>query len=331
MKFIATLTLGACLAVSNLLPAQAETIGRVERLDEALDQYLAADSPIEVLASGFTWTEGPVWVNDEAGGHLLFTDIPRNSIFRWTSARGVELFMQPSGYTGVTYYGLEPGANGLALDREGRLVMCEHGDRRVSLLTTGGGKLTLADRFEGKRLNSPNDLVYGADGSLYFTDPPYGLPRGADDPRRELDFCGVYRLSPDGKLSLLTKQLARPNGIALSPDQKTLYVAQSDAALPILVAFPLQDDFTLGEMRTLYDFKASMKEFPGSPDGLTVVKDGTVFTTGPGGVYVLTPSGKLLGRIITGQRTSNCCLSADGDWLYMTVDSRLCRIALKTP
>ncbi len=313
----------------NQVPTHAETIGRVERVDAALDQYIPADAPIEVLADGFTWTEGPVWINDDAGGHLLFTDIPRNSIFRWSPARGVELFMQPSGYTGVSYYGLEPGANGLAVDAQGRLVMCEHGDRRVSVLTTGGGKLTLADRYEGKRLNSPNDLVYAADGSLYFTDPPYGLPQRADDPRRELDFCGVYRLSADGKLSLLTKQLARPNGVALSPDEKTMYIAQSDPALPILAAFPINDDHTLGEMRTVYDFKAAMNEFPGLPDGLTTVKDGTIFTTGPGGVYVLSPEGKLLGRIVTGQRTSNCCLSSDGAWLYMTVDSRLCRIALK--
>lgn len=310
-------------------PVGAETIGRIERVDEAFDKYLAADASIEVLASGFTWTEGPVWVNDEAGGHLLFTDIPRNSIFRWTAARGVELFMQPSGYTGISYYGLEPGANGLALDGQGRLVMCEHGDRRISMLTPGGGKLTLADRFEGKRLNSPNDLVFADDGTLYFTDPPYGLPRGADDRMRELDFCGVYRLGVDGKLSLLTKQLARPNGVALSPDQRTLYVAQSDPALPILAAFPINDDQTLGEMRTVYDFKEAMKEFPGLPDGLTVTADGTVFTSGPGGIYGITADGKLLGRIITGQRTSNCCLSSDGAWLYMTVDSRLCRIAMK--
>lgn len=310
--------------------AQAETIGRIERLDEGLDKYLASDAKIEVLADGFTWTEGPVWVNDDEGGHLLFTDIPRNTIFRWSAARGIELFMFPSGYTGVTYYGLEPGANGLAIDPQGRLVLCEHGDRRVSVLTEGGGKMTLADRYEGKRLNSPNDLCFDSSGAIYFTDPPYGLPRRADDPRREMDYCGIFRLDPSGKLTLLSKQLARPNGIGLSPDEKTLYVAQSDPELPIWMAFPVKDDKSLGEGKTIYNAKEHMKEFPGLPDGLAVAADGTIFGSGPGGIYVLKPDGKLLGRIITGGRTSNCTFSPEGDWLYITADSRLCRIAVRT-
>jgi len=329
-RFVPTV-LSFVFLLTTIQVTSAETIGRIERLDEALDALVAADSKIEVLASGFTWTEGPVWVADDSGGHLLFTDIPRNSIFRWTAARGIELFMNPSGYTGVSYYGLEPGANGLALDSQGRLVACEHGDRRVSVLTHGGGKMTLVDSFEGKRLNSPNDLCFDSAGSLYFTDPPYGLPQRADDPRRELDFCGVFRLDPNGKLTLLTKQLARPNGIGLSPDQKTLYVAQSDPELPIWMAFPIKDDKTLGEGKTLYNAKAAMAEFPGLPDGLAVAADGTIFGSGPGGIYVLKPDGKLIGRIITGERTSNCCLSPDGLWLYITADSRLCRIAVKKP
>lgn len=321
-------------SLAALLPTAAsvaETIGHLERLDERFDSYLAEDAKIEVLASGFTWTEGPLWVEDDAGGHLLFTDIPRNSIFRWSAAGGIELFMSPSGYTGVTFYGLEPGANGLGLDGQGRLVMCEHGDRRVSMLLPGGGKQTLVDSFQGRRLNSPNDLCFDAAGSLYFTDPPYGLPQRADDPRRELDFCGVFRLDPDGQLTLLTKQLARPNGIGLSPDEQTLYVAQSDPELPIWVAFDIQDDGSLGEMRTLHNAKASISEYPGLPDGLAVGPDGTIFGSGPGGIYVLQPDGKLLGRIITGGRTSNCALSPDADWLYITADSRLCRIALRKP
>jgi gluconolactonase len=311
--------------------SRGETIGRVERLDPAIDTLVAPEAMIEVLASGFTWTEGPVWVADDQGGHLLFTDIPRNSIFSWSAARGIELFMSPSGYTGISFYGLEPGANGLALDPQGRLVMCEHGDRRVSVLTEGGGKMTLVDSFEGKRLNSPNDLCFDAAGSLFFTDPPYGLPLRADDPRRELDFCGVYRLDPNRQLTLLTKQLARPNGIGLSPDQKTLYVAQSDPELPIWMAFPINDDKTLGEGVTLHNAKAAMSEFPGLPDGLAVHPSGVIFGSGPGGVYVLTPDAKLLGRIITGGRVSNCTLSPDNAWLYITADSQLCRIALKKP
>ncbi|MFM2001357.1 MAG: gluconolactonase [Planctomycetota bacterium] len=320
----------AAFALIAIVPtARAETIGRIEKLDEAFETLVAPDAKIEVLASGFTWTEGPVWVEDGQGGHLLFTDIPRNSIFRWTPARGIELFMHPSGYTGNTFYGLEPGANGLAIDPQGRLVCCEHGDRRVSVLTPGGGKMTLVDSFEGKRLNSPNDLCFDSAGSIYFTDPPYGLPQRADDPRRELDFCGVYRLDPDRKLTLLTKQLARPNGIGLSPDQKTLYVAQSDTELPIWVSFPIKEDKTLGEMKTLHNAKDAMKDFLGLPDGLVVHPNGTIFGSGPGGVYVLSPEGKLLGRILTLGRCSNCTLTPDNKWLYITADSQLCRIAIK--
>ncbi len=313
-------------AASAQTPA---TIGRIERLDAGLDKFVGEDAKIEVLAGGFTWTEGPVWIPDDAGGHLLFSDIPRNSIFRWSPARGVELFMQPSGYTGTTYYGLEPGSNGLALDSKGRLTMCEHGDRRVSVLTREGGKRTLVDSYEGRRLNSPNDLTFDSAGSIYFTDPIYGLPERADDPRRELDFCGVYRLDPNGKLTLLTKQLARPNGIGLSPDEKTLYVAQSDPENPIWMSFPIKADKTLGEGKVLLDAKEAMKEFPGLPDGLAVAKDGTVFGSGPGGIYVFTPAGKLLGRLITAGRTSNCGFDADQKTLYITADSYLCRVQMK--
>jgi gluconolactonase len=319
-------------ALFAVLPAIAQTpasIGRLESLDPGFGQRIAAEAKIEVLAGGFTWTEGPVWVNDEMGGHLLFSDIPRNSIFRWTEARGIELFMCPSGYTGVAYYGLEPGSNGLALDPQGRLTACEHGDRRVSVLTRGGGKRTLVDNFEGNRLNSPNDLVFDSDGAIYFTDPPYGLPERAADPRRQLDFCGVYRLDTDGKLTLLTKQLARPNGIGLSPDQKTMYVAQSDPENPIWMSFPIKDDKTLGEGKVIFDAKEYMKELPGLPDGLAVAADGIIYGSGPGGIFVLTPEGKLLGRLITGERTSNCTFSDDGKTLYITADSYLCRVKMK--
>ncbi len=319
------------IAILGVIPlsTNAETMGRIERLDPALDELVAPDAQIEVLASGFTWCEGPVWVGDDKTGHLLFSDIPRNSIFRWSQAQGIELFMCPSGYTGVAYYGLEPGSNGLAIDRDGRLVACEHGDRRVSALTHGGGKITLVDRYEGKRLNSPNDLCFDSTGSLYFTDPPYGLPNRADDPRRELDFCGVFRFDPNGQLTLLTKQLARPNGIGLSPDEKTLYVAQSDPEQPLWMAFPVGSDKTLGEGRVIYDAKKHIEEFPGLPDGLTIAPNGTIFGSGPGGVYVLTPEGKLLGRLITGGRTSNCTIGADTHSLYITADDKLCRIGIR--
>ena len=320
------------IAACSVVPAWSKTpatIGRIERLDSAMSKYIANDTSIEVLADGFTWTEGPVWVEDGSGGHLLFSDIPRNTIFRWSAARGVELFMSPSGYTGTTYYGLEPGSNGLALDPDGRLTACEHGDRRISVLTRGGGKRTLVDNYKGQRLNSPNDLVFDVNGSIYFTDPPYGLPEREDDPRRELDFCGVYRLDKNGKSTLLTRQLTRPNGIGLSPDQMTLYVAQSDPSNPIWMSFPINQKKLLGEGEVLFDATPFMKELPGLPDGLAVAKDGTIFGSGPGGVYVITPDGKLLGRLITGGRTSNCTFDAKQQNLYITADNFLCRVRMK--
>ena len=328
MRVLLTLTIMAAIAC-QAHAATPESIGRIERLDPELDKMVPEDAKIEVLAGGFTWTEGPVWVPDDSGGHLLFSDIPRNSIFSWSEARGIELFMRPSGYTGVTYYGLEPGTNGLALDSKGRLTACEHGDRRVSVLTRAGGKRTLVDNYQGRRLNSPNDLVFDRGGTIYFTDPPYGLPERESDPRRELDFCGVYRLDPDGSLTLLSKQLARPNGIGLSPDEKTLYVAQSDPANPIWMAFPIQSDKSLGEGKVIHSAMENMDEFPGLPDGLAIAKNGTIFGSGPGGIYVITPEGKRLGRLITGGRTSNCTFGPNGKSLYITADSYLCRVRLK--
>lgn len=322
------LALAAC-ASAQLSAQTPSTIGQIEVLSPEMERFVDASTDIEVLAGGFTWTEGPVWVADDGGGHLLFSDIPRNSIFRWSPARGVELFMQPSGYTGVSYYGLEPGTNGLTLDPQGRLTMCEHGDRRVSVLTRGGGKMTLADRYQGKRLNSPNDLTFDKAGNLYFTDPPYGLPERADDPRRELDFCGVYRLSTDGKLTLLTKEMTRPNGIGLSPDEKTLYVAQSDPERPIWMSFPILDDGKIGEGKELHNAKAAMDHYPGLPDGMAIANDGTIFGSGPGAIYVLTPEGKLIGRMITGGRVSNCTFDSEQKYLYITADDQLCRVKLK--
>ena len=305
------------------------TLGKIESFAPEFSQLIDPEAKIEVLATGFTWTEGPVWIASEDGGHLLFSDIPRNSIFRWHPKQGVSLFMNPSGYTGVTYYGLEPGSNGLLLDKQGRLVMCEHGDRRLSVLTPQGGKRTLVDSYQGKRLNSPNDGALKSNGDIYFTDPPYGLPDRENDPRRELDHFGVYRYGTDGKLTLLTTELARPNGIGFSPDEKTLYVAQSDPKKAIWMAFGVNDDGTLGAGKVLYDATDSVGKLPGLPDGLSVDQQGHLWASGPGGIWVFHPSGKLLGRLTTGERTSNCCFGEDGKTLFITADSNLCRIRTK--
>lgn len=310
------------------------TIGEVVRDDAAIDSLIAKETPIQVLSSGFEWSEGPVWVPAQGNepGYLLFSDIPRNSIMKWVEGKGVSLFLKPAGYTGQVEYGNEPGSNGLLLDAQGQLVACEHGDRRLSVLTQGGGKRTLVDNYEGKRLNSPNDATFKSNGDLYFTDPPYGLPKQYDDSRRELDFCGVYRLSKDGKLTLLTKEMTRPNGIAFSPDEKTLYVAQSDPEAAIWKSFPVKTDGTLGEGKLFYDATENFKKgLPGLPDGMDVDSKGNIFATGPGGVYVFNPSGKLLGRISTGEKTANCKFGGpNGDQLYMTADMYICRIQTLT-
>ncbi|MEZ6066173.1 MAG: SMP-30/gluconolactonase/LRE family protein [Planctomycetaceae bacterium] len=309
-------------------------LGSIHRHADAFDALVGPDARLEVISSGYQWTEGPCWVpaTKSEPGHLLFSDIPPNSIYKWVEGQGASLYMRPSGYTGVADYGGEPGSNGLLLDPEGRLVCCEHGDRRLSVVTRDGGKRTLVDNYEGKRLNSPNDAVYHSNGALYFTDPPYGLPNQYDDERRELDFCGVYRLGTDGKVTLLTKEMTRPNGIAFSPDEKTLYVAQSDPAAPIWKAFPVKEDGTLGEGKLFHDSSDNLaNKLPGLPDGMAVDHLGNIFATGPGGVYVLSPAGKLLGRIETGERTSNCKFGGDdGSILYITADTYLCRIQTKT-
>lgn len=302
----------------------SKSIGSIERLSPEFDKLIGRDSKLEVLASGFTWTEGPCWIGGK-DGHLLFSDIPRNSIFKWEQDGTVSLFMSPSGYTGVTYYGLEPGSNGLFKNKAGHLTMCEHGDRRVSTLTPDGGKMTIADRHNGKRFNSPNDGVCMSNGDIYFTDPPYGLPERFTDPRREIPYCGVYRVATDGTVTLLTESIERPNGIAFSPDEKTLYVAQSNPSEANWTAFPVQADGTLGDGKVIHDATQRVANEPGLPDGMTVDSQGILWATGPGGVYVMKSDGTLIGRLLTGERTSNCTFGPDG-YLYITADTYLLRI-----
>lgn len=314
----------------NLCGAEEEKmVGKIVRLDPRFDKLIAPNAKLEVLADGFKWAEGPIWIAD--GGYVLFSDIPRNSIMKWHPTDGLSLFMKPSGYTGVVDYGAEPGSNGLTLDRKGRLIACEHGDRRVSRLEKDGGKKTLVDSYQGKRLNSPNDVVVKSNGDFYFTDPPYGLPDRQNDSRHKLDFCGVYRLSLDGRLTLLTKEMTFPNGLAFSPDESTLYVAQSDPDQAIWRAFEVGSDGTLGKSRVFFDATAAGKAGKlGLPDGLKVDAQGNLFATGPGGVLVFAPDGTHLGTIDTEQATANCNWGGDGSTLYITADKFLMRIETTT-
>ncbi len=325
-----------CLALvlfttSTFAADTPKTLGTIDRLDPKFDDLIPKDAGIEILAGGFDWSEGPVWVKGADGGHLLFSDIPKNMTWKWNAKDGLKEHLKPSGYTGMDKFtGKEPGSNGLTLDKDGKLILCQHGDRRVSRLVDGKF-VTLVDKFEGKRLNSPNDCAFKSNGDLYFTDPPYGLPGQMKDKGKELDFQGVYRLSPDGKLTLLTKEMTRPNGIAFSPDEKTLYVANSDPEKAIWMAFPVKADGTLDAGKVFFDSTQWVKDKkPGLPDGLKVDAAGNVFATGPGGVIVFDKTGKHLGTLTTGVPTANCGWGDDGSTLYITADKQLVRVKTKT-
>jgi len=314
----------------------APTIGSIERRGPAIDKLIPADARIEVLAEGFDWSEGPVWVPDKTkGGYVLFSDVPRNTVYKWKQGEGLKIYLKPSGYTGTTPRGGALGANGLMLDSDGNLLLCQHGDRRIARMTAPLIRPqisyeTVVDRFDGKRFNSPNDLAFHKNGDLYFTDPPYGMPKRFEDPNREINFQGVFRLGKDGKVTLVTQEMTRPNGIAFSPDYKTLYVAQSDPGAALWRAFDMQSDGRVANSRVLLDVTTLSKTRPGLPDGFKVDQQGNIFATGPGGVLVIDPKGKHLGTILTGQRTGNCCFGDDGKTLYITADMYLLRIRLST-
>ncbi len=315
------------LTVSSL---SAQSLGTIHRVDPSIDKLIPKDAVIEKLAEGFEWTEGPVWIS--SGKYLLFSDIPSNTIYKWKEGEGVSVFLRPAGYTGENPPGLELGTNGLALDAKGMLTMCDHGNRNVSQLNEKNfTRKILAGTYQGKHFNSPNDLVFKSNGDIYFTDPPYGLKGQNQDPNKELEVNGVYRVTPSGEVTLLARDFTFPNGIAFSPDEKTLYVAQSDPNKAVWMAFEVLADGTLGKSRIFFDAtpwaKAGKK---GLPDGLAVDQSGNLFATGPGGVIVFNPQGKHLGTVDTGEATANCKFGDDGSTLYITADMYLCRIKLST-
>lgn len=323
--FLVTLV---CFSI-KLGVVQAQTNNYVERINPKLDLYIDKDATVEVIAEGFKWSEGPVWV--DALDTLLFSDVPNNKVYRWSEANGLQLFLSPSGYTGITASTKKGGSNGLILDSNGNLVLCMHGDRRIAKLSSWNEKSfsTVVDSFDGKRFNSPNDLVYAQNGDLYFTDPPYGL-KGSDDPLRELSFNGVFKYTPSGELSLLIDDLTAPNGIAISNNQKTLYVTISDRSYPRIMAYDITDT-GVSNPRVFFDGTALMSKEKGNFDGLKIHPSGAIFSTGPGGVLVFSPDGTHLGTVHTNQRTANCAFDADFTYLYMTTHRLLTRIKLVKP
>lgn len=325
MKILLTFATAMLAAIAA---AEEPFHGRIDRFDPAFDRLIARDATLEKLAEGVRWAEGPVWYE----GALVLSDPPANVAYHWRpGAPGLEVFLKPSGgqvTPGAGYR--EPGSNGLALDRQGRLLLCQDGERRVARYEAG--KFTsLADRYEGKRFNSPNDLAVRRNGDVYFTDPPYGLEGVEKSPLRELPFCGVYRVNPAGQVTLLTKELAMPNGIAFSPDESTLYVNVTDRDSRIM-AYPVQPDGTLGEGRRFFDRQSSaeLKDARGGFDGLKVDRDGNLWSSGPGGIVVISPAGKLLGRLFTGVPTANCAWGEDGGMLYITANHFVLRVRTLT-
>jgi len=313
---------------SNPAPYPKDAKSSVERLDPALDAVLAADAVVENLGSGFRWSEGPVW--DPAQSALLFSDVPENRVYRWKDGAGLTVFLEPSGFTGTEYNGRERGSNGLTLDPQGRLTLCQHGDRRVARLAADGKSFeTVVDRVDGKRFSSPNDLCFDRAGNLFFTDPPYGLP---SDVKQETAFNGVYRLGTDGKLTVIATEMARPNGVALSPDEKTLYVGSTEDKEPFIKAFALKADGTVASSRIFFNGAELMAHTHrrGGFDGMKIDARGNLWTTGPGGVLIISPEGKHLGSILTGRATANCAFGdADHMTLYITSNESLLRIHTK--
>jgi gluconolactonase len=321
------------LLLTSCASQEYPTTGSIIRLSPELDRIIAPGTLPEILAEGFEWSEGPLWLPEQK--KVIFSDVPNNSIFEWSEEDGLKLYLKPSGYTDTIARGGETGSNGLILDGNGQLVLCQHGDRRMARMKAqldapAASFETIAGSLEGKRFNSPNDAVFSSSGNLYFTDPAFGMELRYADPRREMDFTGVFLVTSTGNVSLQTNQLNAPNGIDLSPDESRIYVANSGGHPgPVWMEYELAEDGSFQNGTVFYDASPASDSLSGGPDGLVVRNDGMIFATGPGGVWILTPDGEHLGIIRTGQATSNCTLDAENRYLYITADMYLMRIRLR--
>ena len=307
--------------------SQDKFIGSVERLSPEIDNLIEKSAKIEILADGFEWSEGPVWSSQL--NSVLFSDVPENVIYSWNEDKGLGTFTRPIGYSGKVPNLKKAGTNGLTIDADGNLIICMHGDRKITRLEklNINRKVTLVNSFDGNLLNSPNDLVYDSKGNLYFTDPPYGLLEGDNDKLKEIEFNGVYKVSPNGDIEVLVKNLTRPNGISISNDEKTLYVANSDKNNPVIMQYDLSEEGAKNPS-IFFDGRELTKKDIGLFDGLKVHPTGNVFATGPGGVLVIKENGDHIGTIRTEVRTANCAFDENFQYLYMTSDMFLTRIKL---
>ena len=301
----------------------------LEILDPRMEILISKNAKIEILAEGFGWAEGPVWIPELNG--ILFSDVPNNKAYLWTEKKGLSLFLYPSGMTNHAPNNKSAGSNGLGLDSDGNLILCQHGDRSISRLNSWFFEVpkydVLVDHFNGKWLNSPNDLVFDKQGSIYFTDPPYGLRNGDEDDLKELNFNGVFKWSAREEVKLVEKNMSRPNGIALSLDEKTAYVTNSDPANDVIMAFDvLEDGFLNG--RIFFDGNILSQTREGLFDGLKMHSSGIIFATGPGGVLLLDSMGVHLGTIMPGKKTANCSFDRDEQYLYLTSTDVLARVKL---
>jgi gluconolactonase len=327
---VAAASLGGCMSAEGARTSY-ETVGKIERTSPAVEALLAPDARIEKLAEGFRWSEGPVWIRD--GRYLLLSDVPGNKMYRWSEEDGLSVFLDPSGFDGPDPSGFrEPGTNGLIPGPGNSILIADHGNRAVGQLDLATKRKTfLATQFEGKKFNSPNDLVRAPDGTLYFTDPPYGLEGLNESPMKELGWNGVYRLRTDGRVELLVKDMTFPNGIILSPDGRTLYVSNSDPDRAVIMAYPVESDGSIGAGRVFADMTALAKSGkPGLPDGMAIDRAGNLFATGPGGVHILSPAGEALGRIDSGTAIANCAFGEDGRTLFLASNNFLGKIRLRT-
>ncbi|MBS1608706.1 MAG: SMP-30/gluconolactonase/LRE family protein [Bacteroidetes bacterium] len=320
------------LLIFILSCSKYKTTGIIDRLDPSFNSIMDENAKAEIIAEGYDWSEGPVWVESEK--MLLFSDVPQNKIYKWTEEKGAELYLTPSGYTGATKRGGEMGSNGLTLNKDNKLVLCQHGNRQLAWMDAEWSApkpvfKTIVNNYQSKKFNSPNDLVYRNNGDLYFTDPPYGLEKNMDDPLKEIPFQGVYCVKPSGKIKLLTDSITRPNGIVFTPDYKTLIVANSDSTKACWYAYDIAENDSLVNPRLFYDAREEIKKVKGNPDGLKIDKKGNVFASGPGGLWVFDKNGKILGRLKVDMPVSNCALSADEKTLYITADMYVLRVKMR--